>query len=95
MTISSVIVLNVVWVHYVYLDGISNALASAIYTVVLYTLFYAYLISVACQCVPHMNENLEELQPIGKGFVCVCKYFCKNAESGTKLLLTSELVCSY
>lgn len=94
VTISSVVALNVVWFHYVYSEGTDDNqnLTSAVYTVVLYTLFYAYIICVACQCVPHMKENLEELQPIGKGFVRIWKYFAHNAKMGAQLMLTSELV---
>ncbi|OXA50293.1 hypothetical protein Fcan01_14904 [Folsomia candida] len=94
VTISSVVALNVVWFHYVYSEGTDDNqnLTSAVYTVVLYTLFYAYIICVACQCVPHMKENLEELQPIGKGFVRIWKYFAHNAKMGAQLMLTSELI---
>jgi len=87
------VVLNFVWVHYVYMDGDSEtAWMSAVYTVVLYSVFYFYIISIACQCVKHMGDDLEELQPIGMGFEKIWKFFSKNAASGAKLLLLAELV---
>ncbi|CAL8104147.1 unnamed protein product [Orchesella dallaii] len=94
MTSISVLTLSVVWVHHVITESSSgNALWSAIYTVTLYTLFYLYLMFIAIQCLPHLRDQLlEEIQPIGKGFSCLWRYFARNAAVGARFLLTAEVI---
>lgn len=98
MTSISVVTLSIVWAQHVITlsaDGqFASAIWSAFYTVTIYTLFYAYLMFIASQCLPHLRDQLlEEIQPIGKGFGCVWRYFARNAAVGAQLLLTAEVVC--
>lgn len=99
MTSISVVTLSIVWAHHVittlsHEEHYANAIWSALYTVTIYTLFYAYLMFIASQCLPHLRDQLlEEIQPIGKGFGCVWRYFARNAAIGARLLLSTEVVC--
>lgn len=68
--------------------------ATLLYFMVYTAVYYGYVINLGVQCLPFFTSTMTELEPIGRGFEIIWRYFTNNAKAAAGLVLMFEIVRS-